>query len=47
MPTRGTPQHNVRVSAELWSKARDKARRNGTDISTLVRAWLTVYTQRD
>jgi hypothetical protein len=47
MPTKGTYVRSVRVNGALWDRARDKARRNGTDISSLIRAWLEVYSQRD
>lgn len=42
-----TTIRSVRVEDKVWDKARDKARRNGTDVSSLIRVWLTVYTQRD
>lgn len=47
MPTKGTKVRTIRIEDPLWARARDKARRNGTSVSSLIRAWLTVYTQRD
>lgn len=47
MPGKGTKVRSVRINDHLWNRARDKAVRNGTDISSLIRVWLEVYTQRD
>lgn len=38
---------NFVIDRELWNRARDKARRNNTTVSNLIRVWLTVYTQKD
>lgn len=47
MPSKGTRVRSVRINDHLWDRARDKAVRNGTDISSLIRVWLTVYAERD
>lgn len=38
-----TPNRVIRVPDELWDAARGKARREGTDVSKLIRAFLTEY----
>lgn len=43
MTSKGTPQRHVRVSDDLWRAAMDKAGRDGTRLSDLIRGWLTEY----
>jgi hypothetical protein len=38
-----TPLQNVRATDELWTAARDRAVRNGSNVSAVVRAALRAY----
>lgn len=41
-----TSQHNIRVDDELWSRAAARAADEGSNLSTLMRQWLTDYIER-
>jgi antitoxin component of RelBE/YafQ-DinJ toxin-antitoxin module len=45
MPGKGTKTRNIRIDDELWDSATAQAKRDGTNISNLVRMWLTVYSR--
>lgn len=38
-----TKIRTIRIPESLWRRARAKARREGTDVSTLVRDYLAMY----
>lgn len=40
-----TKIRSIRVPEPIWRKARAKARREGTDISTVVRQFLMAYVE--
>lgn len=40
------PQHSVRISAELWNPARERATQRGEDVSDVVRKALERYVKR-
>jgi hypothetical protein len=42
-----TKIRTVRVPDDLWAKAHARARREGDDLSALIRFWLTLYIQQD
>ncbi|SNS63711.1 hypothetical protein SAMN05443665_10075 [Actinomadura meyerae] len=47
MPGKGTPRRTIRVSDEQWRKAKEKAEKEGRDVSDVVRDCLDEYTKDD
>ncbi|GGP98272.1 hypothetical protein GCM10010187_12350 [Actinomadura coerulea] len=45
MPGKGTPRRTIRVSDEQWKKAKDKAEKEGRDVSDVIRDCLDEYTK--
>lgn len=45
MPSKGTPQHSIRIPAPLWQAARDKANKQGQDVSAVIRELLQGWVQ--
>jgi hypothetical protein len=43
MPSRGTPQHSIRIPAPLWQAARDKANKQRRDVSAVIRQLLNAW----
>lgn len=43
MAPRGTKLRNIRIPDELWDAARAKAASEGSDVSAVVREFLTEY----
>lgn len=46
MPGRGTPHAGIRVPPELWEEFAAVAREQGTDRSTLIRAFIRWYLRK-
>ena len=38
-----TPHRTIRVSDDLWNRAREKAADEGRNLSELIREWLAEY----
>lgn len=45
MPSRGTPQHSIRIPAPLWQAATRKAAEQGRGVSDVVRELLQGWVQ--
>lgn len=43
MPSKGTRVRAVRIDDSIYLPAKAQADKDGTDIPTLIRTWLTVY----
>jgi hypothetical protein len=43
MPSKGTKVRSLRVHDDVWIPAQAQAMRDGIDLATLIRTWLTVY----
>jgi hypothetical protein len=43
MPGKGTKIRTVRINDSVWLPAKAQAAKDGTDLSALIRTWLTVY----
>lgn len=40
-----TPHRTIRVPDDVWNPAREKAETEGTNLSELIREWLTNYVE--
>ena len=43
MPTKGTPTRTIRISDELWERAKAVAKEHGDNIADIIRAALVAY----
>jgi len=44
--SKGTKQRNIRIEDAIWGPAADRAKSEGTDVSTVVRDFLERYGER-